>query len=48
MTPLCALAVIASASTTYAPILREYLQRHISYRVFFRISIVSHGIDEVR
>ncbi len=45
MTPLCALAVVASASRLHAPILREYLQRYISHRVFFGVSIVSHYAD---
>ncbi|KAI9875145.1 MAG: hypothetical protein M1830_008824 [Pleopsidium flavum] len=39
MTPLCTLAVVASASRLHAPVLRDYLQRHISYRVFFRVSM---------
>lgn len=47
MTPLCTLAVVASASRLHAPVLRDYLQRHISYRVFFGVSMVSLCTDQV-
>lgn len=40
MTPLCALAIIASGSRPHAPILRDWLQRYISHRVFFGVFMV--------
>lgn len=47
MTPLCTLAIIASASRFQAPILRDFLQRYMSYRVFFGVSIVSQSTREL-
>lgn len=40
MNPLCGLAIVSTASRIRAPVLRDFLQRYITYRVFFGISMV--------
>ena len=40
MDPLCGLAIVSTASSLRAPVLRDFLQRYVSYRVFFGVSMV--------
>ncbi|MCJ1483151.1 hypothetical protein MMC06_003317 [Schaereria dolodes] len=43
MTSTYALAIASSASELQAPLLREFLQRYVSYRVFFNVSMPFSG-----
>ncbi|SLM40775.1 hypothetical protein LPUS_11624 [Lasallia pustulata] len=38
LTPMCALAIAATSSSTQRPVIRDFLQRYISYRVYFGVS----------
>jgi hypothetical protein len=40
MDSLCGLAIVSTASSLRAPVLRDFLQRYTSYRVFFGVSMV--------
>jgi len=41
MTPMYALALIATVSNVYPHVLRDFLHRYISSQVFFEVSFVS-------
>ena len=40
LTPLCAVAIIATCARVRAPTFRDFLQRYICHRVFFGVSMV--------
>ena len=40
MSPLAGLALAASSSRLQAPIIRDFLQRYISHRVYFGVATV--------
>ena len=40
MDSLCGLVIVSTASSLRAPVLRNFLQRYISYRVFLGVSMV--------
>ena len=40
LSPECALALAATVNSVSAPLLRNFLNRHLSFKVFFDVSIV--------
>ena len=50
MSSMCGLALVSTLPQYQAPVLRDFMQRYISYRPFFGVSMVgvANGITKIK